>query len=193
MCNTAPLLRINFQAIKQHKQSDRRRQPNIAKELKEVKRRNTPKVMWGRWVRGMEVPNSVGSISQVGNQLPGPISFRPTFPVNKILQAPVFVVQIHNELHFIFLFAVLCNIGGARGSHRLTWEAFTIWLYERDIDDRMNVHRAGKMEFNGVGPNQLHDGIGAKPSFQQLLRGTREMEVIGGQPDLIPNGIWWGI
>ena len=33
------------------------------------------------------------------------------------------------------------------------------------------------------------DGIGAKPSFQQLLRGVRKAEVIGGEPDLISDGV----
>ena len=57
----------------------------------------------------------------------------------------------------------------------------------------MDAHRAGKTEFNCIGPDQLCDGIGAKPSFQQLLRGAREVEVIGGEPDLIANSIHQGI
>ena len=68
-----------------------------------------------------------------------------------------------------------------------------IWLYPGDVDDRMNAHRAWKTEFNGVGPNQLHDRIGAKPSFRQLPGGMRETEVIGREPDLISDGIHWSI
>ena len=40
-----------------------------------------------------------------------------------------------------------------------------IWLYTGDVNDRVNAHRVGKMEFNSVGPDQLHDGIGTKPLF----------------------------
>ena len=116
-------------------------------------------------MRGVEVLNSISSISQVGNWLPGLISFRPTFPVVKVLQAPALVVQVNNELHFIFLFAILCNIGRVWGCHRLTQQAFRIWFDTGDVDDRMDAHRVWKMEFDGIGPDQLHDGIGAKPSF----------------------------
>ena len=64
-----------------------------------------------------------------------------------------------------------------------------IWLYAGDIDDGMNAHRAGKMEFNGVRPDQLCDGIGTKPSFRQLPRSSGEAEIISGEPDLISDGI----
>ena len=43
------------------------------------------KVTWGRRTRGVEVVNTIGGIPQVGNGLPGVISFGPTLPVNKIL------------------------------------------------------------------------------------------------------------
>ena len=42
-------------------------------------------------MRGMEVANDISGVSQVGNRLPGAISFRPTLPVNEILQALAFV------------------------------------------------------------------------------------------------------
>ena len=92
MCNTAPLLRINFQAIKWHEQSDRRRQPDIVKELKKVKRGNSPKVTRGRRMGGVEIPDSVSSVIQVRHGFPGPISFRPTLPMNEILQVLALVV-----------------------------------------------------------------------------------------------------
>ena len=149
--------------------------------------------MWGQRVGGVEVLNSSGGISQVGNWFPGPISFRPTFPVNEILQALAFVVQVNNPFDFIFLFAILHNIGGAWGSHRLTWQVFAIWLYAGDVNDGVNAHRVGKTQFDGIGPDQLCDGIGAKPSLQQLPRGARETEVISGKPDLISNGICWSV
>ena len=63
MCNTAPLLRIDFQAIKWRKRSDRRRRPNIAEELKEIKRRNTAKAAWGGRMRGVKVPDSSRGVS----------------------------------------------------------------------------------------------------------------------------------
>ena len=36
VCNTTPLLRINFQEIEQHKQSNRRRGTDIAEQLQEI-------------------------------------------------------------------------------------------------------------------------------------------------------------
>ena len=48
MCNTAPLLRINFQAIKQRKRSDRRRHPDIAEQLKEIEGRDPAQTMRSR-------------------------------------------------------------------------------------------------------------------------------------------------
>ena len=71
-------------------------------------------------------------------------------------------------LDFVFLFVVLRDIGGTRGSHRLTWKTFTIWFYVGDVYDGVDVHRAGKAELNGVGPDQLRDGIRAEPSLRQL-------------------------
>ena len=62
-----------------------------------------------------------------------------------------------------------------------------------NVDNGVNTHRVWKMEFDSVGPDQLHDGIRTKPSFQQLLRGAREMEVISGEPYLIPDGICRGV
>ena len=112
-------------------------------------------------MRGVEIPFCIGSVSQVGYGFPGPISFRPTFPVHQILQALPLVARVNNGFHFVFLFTVLCNVGGARGSHRLPRKAFVIWLYTGDVDDRVYVHGAWKTEFNSIGPDQLHDGIGA--------------------------------
>ena len=31
-----------------------------------------------------------------------------------------------------------------------------IWLDTRDVDNRMNAHRAGEMEFDSIRPDQLH-------------------------------------
>ena len=60
---------------------------------------------------------------------------------------------------------ILHNIGGAWGSDRLTQQVFAIWLYMGDVDNGVNAHRAWKTEFDSVGPDQVHDGIGAEPSF----------------------------
>ena len=116
----------------------------------------------------MEVPNCGSSISQVGNWFPCAVGVGPTFPMYQILQTLAFVPRIHDTFYFVFLFAILRNVGGPGGSHRLTREAFAIWLYAGDINDRVNAHRAGKTEFDGVSPDQLRDGIGAEPSFRQL-------------------------
>ena len=116
-------------------------------------------------MRGMEIPNRVSGVPQVGNGLPGSIRVRPTFPVHQVLQMLAFVARVHDMLNFVFLFAILRDGGGARGSHRLTRKAFAIWLYVRDVDDGVNAHRVGKTELNGIGPDQLRDGIGAEPSF----------------------------
>ena len=40
-----------------------------------------------------------------------------------------------------------------------------IWLYSGDVYNGVDVHRAGKTEFDGISPDQLHDGIGTKPPF----------------------------
>ena len=109
--------------------------------------------------------------------------------MNKILQPATFVLEVDNVIIFIFLFVVLCDIGGAWGSHRLTWKAFAIWFYSGDVNDGVNAHRVGKTELNSIGPNQLHDGIGTKPPFQQLPRSMRKVEVISGEPALITDGI----
>ena len=45
------------------------------------------------------------------------------------------------------------------------------------------------MEFDSISPDQLCDGIGTKPLFQQLPRGMRESEVISGEPDLISDNV----
>ena len=85
--------------------------------------------------------------------------------MDEILQLVTFVPGVNNVVDFEFLFVILCDIGGSWGSHRLTQQAFMVWLYSGDVNDGVNVHRAGKTEFNSIGPDQLHDGIGAKPLF----------------------------
>ena len=55
------------------------------------------------------------------------------------------------------------------------------------------MHGTGKTVFDGVSSDQLHDGIGTKPSFRQLPRGSGKAEIIGGKPDLIPDGVNRGI
>ena len=120
MCNTAPLLKIDFQAIEWHKRSDRRQQPDIPEQLKKVKGRDTLKTLRGSRMSGMKVPNSRSGISQVGYRLPGPISIGPTFPVHQILHTLSLIVGISDVLHFVFLFAILHNIGGARSSYMLS-------------------------------------------------------------------------
>ena len=44
----------------------------------------------------------------------------------------------------------------------------TIRFNTGDINDRMNADRAEKAEFDSISPDQLRDGIGTKPSFQEL-------------------------
>ena len=91
MCNTAPLLRIDFQAIKRRERSDRRRQPDIPEQLEEVERSDATQTTRGGRMGGMEVPDSVSGVSQVGNGLPGAIQIGPPFPMYQILQTPAFV------------------------------------------------------------------------------------------------------
>ena len=141
----------------------------------------------------MEIPDRAGSVSQVGNGFPCPVGIRPTFPVHQILQTFPFVARVCDALDFIFLFAVLRDVGGARGSHRLARKAFAIWFYARDVDNGVDAHGAGKVELDSVSPNQLRDGIGTQPSLRQLPRGARETEVVGGEPDLISDGICRGV
>ena len=62
MCNTAPLLRIDFQVIKRRKQSDRRRQSNIVEELEEIERRNATETMRSGRMGSVEIPNRISSI-----------------------------------------------------------------------------------------------------------------------------------
>ena len=104
-------------------------------------------------MRGVEVVDSICSIAQVGKRLPGLISFRPTLPMNKILQLVFLVLGVNNVVDFIFLFAILCNIGGTWGSHRLTWQVFMTWLYSGDVDDGVNAHRVGKVELDSISPD----------------------------------------
>ena len=160
-----PPLRIDFQAIKRRKRSDRRRRPDIAEQLKEIERRDAPQTPRGGRISGMEVANSVGGVPQVGNRLPCAIRIGPSFPMHQILQALPFVARVHDAFNVVFLIAILRDVGGTRGSHRLTRETFAIWLYTGDVDDGVNTHRAGKTEFHGIGPDQFRDGIGAKPSL----------------------------
>ena len=68
-----------------------------------------------------------------------------------------------------------------------------VGLYAGDINDQVNAHGAGKVEFNGVCSNQLRDGIGAKPPFRQLPGGTRETEIVCQKPDSISYGICRGV
>ena len=141
----------------------------------------------------MEISDSVGGVPQVGHGFPCAIRIGPTFPVHQILQTLAFVARVNDAFNFVFLFSILRDVGGARGSHGLTREVVVIWLYTGDVDNGMNVHRAGKAEFNSICPDQLRDGIGTKPAFRQLPRSSGEMEVIGGEPDLISDGICWSI
>ena len=48
-----------------------------------------------------------------------------------------------------------------------------------NVDNRVNAHGVGKAELNSVGPDQLRDGIGAKPSFRELPGGLRKAEIVG--------------
>ena len=63
MCNTAPLLRIDFQAIKWRERSDRRRRPDVVEELEEVERGNAAEATRGGRMSGMEVPDSASGVS----------------------------------------------------------------------------------------------------------------------------------
>ena len=47
-----------------------------------------------------------------------------------------------------------------------------------DVDDRMNAHGVGKAEPDGIGPNQLCDGIGAKPALREFPGGSRKTEIV---------------
>ena len=91
MCNTAPLLKIDFQAIKRRERSDRRRRPDIAEQLQESERRDAVLASRSGRVGGMEVANSVSGVPQVGNGLPCAIRVGPTFPMHQILQMLPFV------------------------------------------------------------------------------------------------------
>ena len=91
MCNTAPLLRIDFQAIERHERSDRRQRPDIAEHLKEIERQNAAQMTRGGGKSGMEVANSISGVPQVGNRLPCVVRIRPTLPVHEVLQPPAFV------------------------------------------------------------------------------------------------------
>ena len=141
----------------------------------------------------MELTDGIRSVVQVRSRLPSLISFGPSLPMNEVLHSLALVARVNDVLHLVFLFAILHDIGGTWGSHRLTRQAFAIWLDVGNVDDRMDVHRAWKTEFDGVCPDQLCDGIGTKPSFQQLPRSAGKTEVISGKPDLIPDSICWGI
>ena len=95
----------------------------------------------------MAILHGVCCIAQVGNGLPGPISFRPTFPMHKILQPATFVPGVNDVVNLVILLTILCDMGGAWGSHRLTWQVFKIWLCSGDVNDGVDAHRAGKVEF----------------------------------------------
>ena len=140
-------------------------------------------------MHSMEILDRISSIAQIGHGFPRAVGIGPTFPMHQVLQTAPCVARVNDAFDFVFLFAILCDVGGTGGSHRLTREAFAIWLYAGNVDDGMNAHRAGKTEFNGVSPNQLRDGIGAEPSLRQLPGGMRETEVIGREPDPISDGV----
>ena len=53
-----------------------------------------------------------------------------------------------------------------------------IGFYVGNVNDWVNAHGARKTEFNGVSPDQLHDGIGAKPSLQELLGSAEKTEIV---------------
>ena len=129
MCNTAPLLRIDFQAIKRRERSDRRRRPDIAKQLKEIKWRNAAQATRGCRVSSVEIPNRVSGVSQVGNGFPCAICVGPTLPMHQVFQTLAPVARVHNALHFVFLFANLRDVGGTGSSHRLARETLTTgWM-----------------------------------------------------------------
>ena len=113
--------------------------------------------------------------------------------MHQIFQMPALVARINDVFDLILLISVLRDSGGTGGSHRLTREAFTIWLDTGDVDDGVDVHGVGKTEFHGVRPDQLRDGIGTEPTFRQLLRGMRKAEIVGGKPNLISDGICRGV
>ena len=73
---------------------------------------------------------------------------------------------------------ILRDMGGTRSRHRLTWKMIVIGFYAGNVYDWVNAHGVGKVEFDSVGPDQLHDGIGAEPSLQELLGGLRKMEIV---------------
>ena len=54
-----------------------------------------------------------------------------------------------------------------------------IGFYVGDVDNRMNAHGMGKAEFDGVGPDQLCDGIRTEPSFRELPGSLRKVEIVG--------------
>ena len=91
MCNTAPLLRIDFQVIKQRERSDRRRRPDIVKKLQEVEGGNAVKAVQSGWVHSVESSNHISYIGQVAQQLPSAVRVRPTLPVDEILQVLAFI------------------------------------------------------------------------------------------------------
>ena len=93
---------------------------------------------------GVELMDSFCGVAQVGKWLPGPISFRPTFPVDEILHLVAFPSGVNDMINFVFLFMVLHNTGGTWGSYRLTQQAFAIWLYTGDVNDWVDAHRVGK-------------------------------------------------
>ena len=53
-----------------------------------------------------------------------------------------------------------------------------IGLDTKDIDNWVNAHGAGKMEFDGVGSDQLRDSIGTEPSLREFLGSMRKMEIV---------------
>ena len=127
----------------------------------------------------MKVVDDFSGISQVGNWLPGLVSVGPPLPVNEVLQVLALVPRIHDVFHFILLLAILHNGGGSRGRHRLARETVAIRLDVGDVYNRVDAHGVGKVEFNGIGPDQLHDGIGTEPSLQKLPGSPREAEIVG--------------
>ena len=128
ICNTTPLLKIGFQAIKWHEQSDRRRRPDISEELQKVKSGDAAEMARCGWMGGMEIMDGIGHIAQVREGFLCAICVQPSFPVDEVLHPMAFPLGIHNVVNFIFLFAILCNVEGAWHHTWLAVETFLIRL-----------------------------------------------------------------
>ena len=94
----------------------------------------------------VELTDSISSMIQMRHRLPGLISLGPTLPMNEILQAPVLVAQVNNEVHLVLLIMILCNVGGTGSRHRLTQESVMIGFDTGNVD-------------NGVNTQSVEDGV----------------------------------